>query len=365
MAASLKDFRDQIILDANIGGSANFGDPRLLRIINLAQRYVQAQLNGLGFKKWETSRSVTLFNSFFAGTAIKTFGMNNLPNMLESPRSIFFMEVSDGISHGIALPKDPIEFRDNIMNKYSLPSIKDSIFIRLANNIYLAPSTITGAVVYYYKTINDLSESSLTVTGAIVSTDDGLGDVDGDGIITMNDVELIMQAAIGNIVLTDAQKEVADLNGDDAVTGADATALLAKVGQVVNQLGWVSITTSTDHELTDGDVVEISGVTGMTDLNATFQVKVPSPKMLVVPLVTTQTYTSGGVITVNSQIPMEFEDFVIRKAVLDIDIANNKISDKQGALGQLDNDITKVFEKFYGTIQNEDFNRQIDRKKLQ
>ena len=90
MGMSLAQFRDQVELGANIKGDPDFGVTRVNRKINLACRYVQIQLNGLGFKKWETAMPITPLAGTFSGAAIKKIGVNNLTNMLESPRSIPF-----------------------------------------------------------------------------------------------------------------------------------------------------------------------------------------------------------------------------------------------------------------------------------
>ena len=58
------------------------------------------------------------------------------------------------------------------------------------------------------------------------------GDVNGDGLHTLEDVYLTLCAASGTVKLTASQTAVADLNGDKKVTTADARALLRYVAGV-------------------------------------------------------------------------------------------------------------------------------------
>lgn len=59
----------------------------------------------------------------------------------------------------------------------------------------------------------------------------------------------------------------------------------------------VTVTTIQDHPFSTGNSVVISGVAGMTDLNATHTVTVTGLKTFTVPVTTTQSYTSGGIAT--------------------------------------------------------------------
>jgi len=298
MGLSLTSYRDQIVNDSDVKADPNFGITRLNRIVNLAQRYVQAQLNGLGFKKFETSMPVTLIAGTFVGQAILKFGIDALVNMLESPRSILFIDVTDGTKFGLANPVDANRFKDQLVNTYSTPTILDPAFTRLANVVLLAPSSITSATVYYYKVIRDLTDAVTNISNAVA----------GSGIVTI---------------------------------------------------------TSTNHGLSNGDIVTITGVSGMVDLNSTWMVMVLSSNTFTVPLTTVLGYSYGGSFTVNSQIPMEFEDFVIRKAVMDIKFDKGQITDKTSAMSEYNNDLTNIFNKFYGTVSNEDINQKVTGSKLQ
>jgi len=161
--ATLKELRDQIKIDAGLLGNNNFPDPRLNRMINLAQRYVQIQLNGLGMKKWETSITPTLSPSTYAGNTLATFSMSSLTNVSESPKSVLQIDCSDGTSAGIAREVSPDNFEEILQNTYSPPSVTQPRFMRLGGIVFIAPSTITTANVYYYKVVADMvADTDLT-----------------------------------------------------------------------------------------------------------------------------------------------------------------------------------------------------------
>lgn len=74
----------------------------------------------------------------------------------------------------------------------------------------------------------------------------------------------------------------------------EATAVLTISG-ATHSGGYVTVTTSASHGLVAGDAVHISGVVGMTDLNAIWEVyDTPLTTTFRVVLTTAQTYTSGG-----------------------------------------------------------------------
>ena len=55
------------------------------------------------------------------------------------------------------------------------------------------------------------------------------GDVDGNGILSALDAMYALQASVGKITLTDAQKTVADVTGDGAVNATDALEILKRI----------------------------------------------------------------------------------------------------------------------------------------
>lgn len=157
MSATLLQLRDQLIIDAGVEGDPKFPIPRLNRLLNLAQRYVQTELNGLGSKKFEVSAALSLSTSSFVGASnVKRAAIPT--NLLESPSSILFIDCNDGsTNYGIAYEVDKDRFLEQISNTYLVSTVKQPIFMRLANYIWLFPLGITSATVYYYKAITDLS----------------------------------------------------------------------------------------------------------------------------------------------------------------------------------------------------------------
>jgi len=164
MAATLLQLRDQIIIDANLQGNSLFPSPRLNRLINLAQRRVQTELNGLGMKKWEASDSLTMSTAAnFLGitTSISSLA-TDCPNMLESPNSIILIATVDADDvKGIAKEVDIKSFEEQFKNTYLVPTASQPVFFRLANSIYIYPP-MTTATAYYYKAVTDLSSDAAT-----------------------------------------------------------------------------------------------------------------------------------------------------------------------------------------------------------
>lgn len=160
MSATLKQLRDQIIIDAGIEGQTKFPIARLNRMINQAQKFVQLKIVGLGMKKWEKkSSSITPSAATFVGNNVKMISIStDLSDLLESSDSIPFIEVSDGANNGLAYPVDKERFLSQISNTYMTPSIADneSVFMRLSGSLYIAPSSVTTAYVHYHKVVPDL-----------------------------------------------------------------------------------------------------------------------------------------------------------------------------------------------------------------
>lgn len=158
MAATLLQLRDQLILDAGIEGNPKFPTPRLNRLINLAQRYVQTELNGLGMKKWEKKATIGTMTAAAFASASNNVKTASLPtDMLETPSSILFLEITGATSTGLAYEVDKDRFLEQLNNTYLAPTEKQPIFMRLANLMYIAPSTSASGSVHYYKAIPDLS----------------------------------------------------------------------------------------------------------------------------------------------------------------------------------------------------------------
>lgn len=111
-------------------------------------------------KKWEavTTLSTQSREEEFVGKPILGIPIDGVqfPQMLESPRSIIFIECSDGTSHGLAYEVDLDMFKDQLENTWLAPSVSSAVFMRLANKILFAPATVTSLKAYYYKAVPDL-----------------------------------------------------------------------------------------------------------------------------------------------------------------------------------------------------------------
>jgi hypothetical protein len=170
MSATLLELRDQLIIDTGVQGNPQFPTGRLNRLLNLAQRYIQTELNGLGMKKWETAQDISggLTGATFSGVSVKTvdIGSTYFLHMLESPDSILFLDCS-GVEeevqyNGIAYAVDVSRFQEQVSNTYLAPTLKKPVFTRLANKVWIAPSIVTSATAYYYKAITDMTSDVST-----------------------------------------------------------------------------------------------------------------------------------------------------------------------------------------------------------
>ena len=162
MAYTLKQLRDKIIIDAGIEGSADFPIARLNEMINIGQRFVQTELNGLGLKKWESSASLTLADGTFGGTNVSTSALPT--GLAEGPKSIKYintLSAASGGTNGVAMEVDDTTFIRRAGNTYRTPTNAEPIFIRVGSAINIAPRmTASGsptATIYYHKIVTDLS----------------------------------------------------------------------------------------------------------------------------------------------------------------------------------------------------------------
>ena len=193
MAATLKQIRDKVILDRpKLIGNIDFPEARLTKEINLAQRYVQSEIAGIGFYKWQTSYAVTagLTAGTHAGYNIKTVAINvtYFPNMLETPKSIRYFDIDDGTTKGIAKEVAEEHLQEKLGNTFGAPTLKQGAFARIDNSVILAPSTITAATAHYYKIVADLSGDtditeiptefeSFVIKKVLIEVDDIMGDL--------------------------------------------------------------------------------------------------------------------------------------------------------------------------------------------
>lgn len=158
---TLKEIRDQIIIDAMIAGHPMYPPLRLNNMINQAQRYVQTELNGLGMKNWETYATLSNIatGTWLTSNDISTAPISDMANLCEGPKSIRFIQTLSGSTRGYAVEKSAKEFDEFLRNSYLAPTIQFPIFSRESNYVQIAPA-VTSAVAYYYKVVADLSDDS-------------------------------------------------------------------------------------------------------------------------------------------------------------------------------------------------------------
>ena len=161
---TLLSMRQYLTLKAGIAGNPLFPAARLNQIINFARKFVQLNLNGLGYKRWETAYPLTLGTTTF-GSIGAVYGLIP-PDMLESPASIILIQTSDGTTKAITRNEfSPTQFENSCSNSFEAPTAKDPAYMRLAGTIYLYPSTLVSAILFYYAAladlINDVDDSAI------------------------------------------------------------------------------------------------------------------------------------------------------------------------------------------------------------
>uniref|UniRef100_A0A6H1ZQ75 Uncharacterized protein n=1 Tax=viral metagenome TaxID=1070528 RepID=A0A6H1ZQ75_9ZZZZ len=173
MATTLKQARDQLAGDAGVKGHKDFPAALLNRYLNIAQKYVQKTLNGLGMKKWEQAYDCTanLAAGKYNGVSVKIVTMAQIKtgstyDVSIMPNGIRNIEVGDGVSlaastnFGITTPADEKNFHKILADSYLSPVITEPRHLWQDNQIVLAPSTITAAKVHFYRVVADLSSDS-------------------------------------------------------------------------------------------------------------------------------------------------------------------------------------------------------------
>lgn len=163
--ATLLSLRDQIKFKRpEIQGKPEFIDAVLTQYLNEGQKYVQTQLVNLGIKQWEASDSLTLSAGTFAEKNVKTANLaTDCPSRLfDDKKAIKFIMCSASGDSDLGQAKyvDDDKFLELIRNSYLTPTLKQPVFTRMSNLLYLAPSTIDTATAHYYKALTDLSSDS-------------------------------------------------------------------------------------------------------------------------------------------------------------------------------------------------------------
>jgi hypothetical protein len=161
---TLKEYRDIAIIKSKVEGNSLFPVSRLNFLVNKALKFVQIQLNGLGYKKWEKSivyTGSTLNSDTLGSVSVKKSAIPT--DMLESPDSIIMVDATDGTLRGTSKQEfNPTQFESICSNSFNSPTVREVGYTRLANYIYFYPPTITQAVCYYFSVLADLSADTDT-----------------------------------------------------------------------------------------------------------------------------------------------------------------------------------------------------------
>jgi len=161
MALTLAQYRDLVSIGAHVEGHQDWPFVRLNLVINQALKFVQSKLNGLGYKKWEKSASLSLSASTIG--AITTTRAAIPTDLLESPRAIKMLDCTGATNNGSTNREiEPERFEKVCSNTFEAPTERQAAYTRLNNYIHLFPSTITGAVIHYFAVLAELASDSAT-----------------------------------------------------------------------------------------------------------------------------------------------------------------------------------------------------------
>lgn len=170
MATTLLQGQDQLAIATGVLGHKDFPPTLLTYYLNIAQRYVQKALNGLGLKKFEQSYDATanLTAGKYNGQNVKIVTMAQIKtgssyDVGVYPNSIRLIECGDGVSiaastnFGIAKIADEQFFHQILSSSLLAPAINAPRFMWQNNQILIAPSTVTACIIHFFRVVKDLS----------------------------------------------------------------------------------------------------------------------------------------------------------------------------------------------------------------
>jgi hypothetical protein len=166
---TLAQGQDYLAVTAGVVGNKDFAPTLLTFYLNLAQRYVQKALNGLGLKKFEQAcdASLSLAGGSYNGNSVKIVTMAQIKTLSGFdvgiyPNSIRLIECGDAnpmsasTNFGIAKIADEQLFHQVLSSSLLAPTVKAPRFMWQDNQILLAPSAIAACVVHFYRVVKDL-----------------------------------------------------------------------------------------------------------------------------------------------------------------------------------------------------------------
>lgn len=103
------------------------------------------------------------------------------------------------------------------------PKRVDTSVASVRYSVYLSSNTDagTGNGITGYEKVGSFEYYNTNTAGDVM-----LGDLNGDGLVTVPDAVLVLQAFVQSVQLTDAQKAAGDVNHDGLITVSDAVKIL-------------------------------------------------------------------------------------------------------------------------------------------
>ena len=169
MSTTLLQGQDQLAVTAGVVGNKDFAPTLLTFYLNVAQKYVQKALNGLGLKKFEQAYDATLnlVAGVYNGNMVKivtmaqiksgsTYDVGIYPNSIRLIECGDSQPLSSSTRFGIAKIADEQLFHQVLSSSLLTPTISAPRFIWQDNQILLAPVTIQSAIIHFYRVVKDL-----------------------------------------------------------------------------------------------------------------------------------------------------------------------------------------------------------------
>ncbi|MDQ2086613.1 C39 family peptidase [Herbivorax sp. ANBcel31] len=122
-------------------------------------------------------------------------------------------------------------------NEYKI-SVNGGEFFSVGDNTSYTHEA-QGKQSYKVKADNSVETQTLTVNGIMSDGEMNLityGDVNGDGLVTKSDIELIAEYIVGQVDFTDNQKTAANVNDDDTISTFDLITLSRYVSGEISEL---------------------------------------------------------------------------------------------------------------------------------
>jgi hypothetical protein len=113
---------------------------------------------------------------------------------------------------------------------------------KFSATVFGSDLTLEGLEYYIvaYDTLNSIAKGSAETPYTVIIKDSSeisrIGDVDGDGTVTVKDALMLMQCLNGDLLLSDDEFKRADLNGDNKLSSVEALRILQYINGKVTTL---------------------------------------------------------------------------------------------------------------------------------